>query len=138
MAKYVYPAIFSKEKGEGYSVFFPDFDENCKYSCTTQGKDAKDAMLMANDALCLTLYDMEEKGVVIPNPSDISVLKTEKVGDFASLVDCDTEFYRKFYAKKAVRKMLTIPAYLNVMAENENVNFSQVLQEALKSKLGIQ
>lgn len=137
MAKYVYPAIFSKEENGGYSVVFPDFDENCKYGCATQGKDIKDAMFMANDALCLTLYDMEETGAIMPNPSDISVLKGEKPGDFVSLVDCDTEFYRKFYAKKAVRKMLTIPAYLNVMAEKQNINFSQVLQEALRQRLNI-
>ncbi|MCL2060998.1 MAG: type II toxin-antitoxin system HicB family antitoxin [Firmicutes bacterium] len=138
MAKYVYPAIFTKEATGGYSVGFPDFGDDCKYGCSTQGKDLNDALFMANDALCLTLYDMEESGEVIPKSSDISLIKTDKAGDFVSLVSCDTEYYRKFYEKKAVRKTLTIPAYLNVMAERENINFSQVLQEALKQRFELQ
>ena len=137
MAKYVYPAVFTKEKAGGYSVDFPDF-ETTKHGCFTSGKDIKDAMLMANDALCLTLYDMEELNEKPPKPSDITELKVSSEGDFVSLVDCNTEFYRRYFAKKAVRKTLTIPAALNVMAEHENINFSQVLQEALKSRLGIQ
>lgn len=45
--------------------------------------------------------------------------------------------YRKKHNNKSIKKTLTIPAWLNTIAEKENVNFSQVLQEALKEKLGI-
>jgi predicted RNase H-like HicB family nuclease len=54
MAKYVYPAIFTKEKDGGYSVCFPDVE-----SCYTDGDDMADALEMAEDVLCLMLYDME-------------------------------------------------------------------------------
>ncbi|MBR1530242.1 MAG: toxin-antitoxin system, antitoxin component, HicB domain protein [Oscillospiraceae bacterium] len=53
------------------------------------------------------------------------------------MVACDTLEYRKFFDKKAVKKTLTIPNWLNIMAERAGVNFSAVLQEALLEKLNI-
>lgn len=128
MAKYVYPAVFKKE-GSLYSVVFPDFE-----SCYTQGENLADACEMAEDVLCLTLYGLEEKDAVIPAPSDINNVTTG-VDSFASLVSCDTLEYRKFYDNRAVKKTLSIPAWLNTMSERENINFSAVLQEALKREL---
>ena len=43
--------------------------------------------------------------------------------------------YAEKYGKKAVRKNLTIPAWLNTFAENNHINFSQVLQDALISRV---
>ncbi|MBQ8960651.1 MAG: type II toxin-antitoxin system HicB family antitoxin [Ruminococcus sp.] len=127
--KYAYPAIFTMEEDGGYSVLFPDVPH-----CYTDGETLAEAIENANDVLCLRLYDMEEAGEQIPAPSDISSVKTEK-GSFVSVVACDTLEYRKFYDKKAVKKTLTIPNWLNVTAERANVNFSAVLQEALIEKL---
>jgi predicted RNase H-like HicB family nuclease len=131
MAKYVYPAIFTKEDEGGYSIHFPDID-----GCFTQGEDMEDGLDMANDALCLMLYHMEEKNKAIPLPSD--PLNIE-VGEnaFISLVTCDTMDYRRFYDNKAVKKTLTIPAWLNAMAIQREINFSQVLQNALKEQLQV-
>ena len=53
------------------------------------------------------------------------------------MICCDTIEYRKMYDNKAVKKTLTIPAWLNTMAENNNINFSLVLQNALKQQLGV-
>jgi predicted RNase H-like HicB family nuclease len=131
MAKYVYPAIFTCENGGGYSVLFPDFE-----SCYTCGDDMADALDMAKDVLCLTLYGMEKEGKVIPAPSDIKMIRATDI-DVVSLVGCDTEFYRRFYDSKAVKKTLTIPMWLNEQAERENINFSQTLQRALKEELHI-
>ncbi|OZV12379.1 HicB family protein [Tissierella sp. P1] len=132
MAKYVYPAIFSKEENGLYSIVFPDFE-----ACFTQGDDIQDGLFMANDVLCLTLYDMEENKKEIPTPSDPLKIKVEN-NEFVTLVSCDTLEYRKFYDNKAVKKTLTIPSWLNTMAEREEINFSQLLQEALKDRLQIQ
>ena len=55
-----------------------------------------------------------------------------------SLVCCDTIEYRKLYNNKAVKKTLTIPAWLNTLAERADLNFSSVLQDALKLRLDIQ
>ena len=130
MAKYIYPAIFTKE-GEFYTVRFPDFE-----SCYTQGGSLQDAYEMASDVLCLTLYNLEEEKASIPAASETSAIKTEKE-EFVSLVACDTLEYRQYYDNKAVKKTLTIPAWLNTMSERAGINFSAVLQAALKSALNI-
>lgn len=131
MAKYVYPAIFTPENG-AYSVLFPDLE-----GCYTCGDDLADAMYMANDVLAFTLYDYEKNGRTIPKPSDCKVLKTE--GDsFVSYVICDTLEYQKTNNNKAVKKTLSIPEWLNEMATDANINFSQVLQNALKEQLHVQ
>lgn len=132
MPKYVYPAIFEKESEGGYSVYFPDIE-----GCYTQGEDLAEAVENAEDALCLALYDLEEKSAAIKEPSDISAL-TVKDGDFTSLVSCDTVEYRRYFDNKAVKKTLTIPNWLNVMSERANINFSAVLQKALMQELNIE
>ncbi|MDR0221424.1 MAG: type II toxin-antitoxin system HicB family antitoxin [Lachnospiraceae bacterium] len=131
MAKYVYPAVFTREDCGGYSIHFPDIA-----GCFTQGEDMEDGLDMANDALCLMLYHMEEKSANIPLPSDPLGIE---VGDnaFVSLVACDTLDYKRFYDNKAVKKTLTIPAWLNTMAIQHEINFSQVLQAALKEQLQV-
>ncbi len=70
-------------------------------------------------------------------PSDIRVLQMEKEA-IVSMVCCDTIEYRKLYDNKAVKKTLTIPNWLNTIAERAGVNFSTVLQNALKQQLNIQ
>lgn len=131
MAKYVYPAIFTQEAG-GYSIRFPDFD-----SCYTSAPTLEEGMEMANDVLCLTLYGLEEDGGTIPAASPIKTVQAGEA-EFVTLVSCDTIEYRKFYDNKAVKKTLTIPAWLNTMAERQGVNFSMTLQSALKQELNIQ
>ena len=126
--KYVYPAIFQRED-DGYSVRFPDVD-----GCFTSGETLEEAMSMAEDALCLMLYDMEESAETIPNASDVRDFHCEE-NEFVSLVACDTLEYRRYYNNKAVKKTLSIPAWLNTMAEREDINFSSVLQKALKEEL---
>lgn len=129
--KYAYPAIIQAEADGLYSVEFPDID-----GCVTSGSSLPDAIQMAEDALCLMLYDMEESSEEIPVPSD---LKAVQAGTDAlvSLVCCDTIEYRKLYNNKAVKKTLTIPAWLNTLAERADLNFSSVLQDALKLRLDI-
>ena len=132
MSKYVYPAIFTKEDDGKYSVLFPDIE-----NCFTGGDDMADALEMAEDILCLMLYDMEKDGKAIPSPSDTKAINVEN-DSVVSLVRCDTEFYRRFYENKSVKKTLTIPMWLNERAERANINFSGILQEALKVHLNIQ
>ena len=129
MAKYVYPAIFTQEKNGMYSVEFPDIE-----NCYTGGDDMADALEMAEDVLCLTLYDMEQDGRAIPAPSDYNAVKADGQ-NIVTLIGCDTEFYRRFNEKKSVKKTLTIPMYLNERAELAGINFSATLQAALKEEL---
>ena len=131
MAKYVYPAVFTHEAEGGYSITFPDLPD-----CATSAETLEEGIEMAADALCLMLYDMEEGGAVPPEPSDVrSIVCAEN--QLVTLIRCDTIEYRKFFDNRAVKKTLTIPAWLNTMAERQGVNFSMILQNALTAELHI-
>lgn len=131
MAKYVYPAVFTAEEEGGYSIHFPDLE-----GCYTQGEDLAEGLEMAKDVLCLVLYGLEEEQKEIPAASALNEVKAEE-NQIVTLVACDTIEYRKFFDNRAVKKTLSIPNWLNTMAERANINFSGVLQDALKEKLGI-
>ena len=130
MAKYVYPAVFSPEDG-GYSVSFPDLD-----GCYTCGDDLADAMYMAADVLALTLWDMEENKVAIPNSSTIDSVSLRS-DEFVSYIAADTVEYRKKVDTKSVKRTVSLPHWLDEIATAQNVNFSQTLQNALKAELNI-
>lgn len=129
--KYVYPAIFTKEEN-GYSVLFPDLE-----GCYTCGDDLADAMYMAEDVLAFTLYHYEVRGDSIPAASDATNIKT-KSEEFVSYILADTIDYQKRNNNKAVKKTLSIPEWLNELAVSADINFSQVLQNALKEQLHVQ
>lgn len=131
MAKYAYPAVFTPEDDGGFSVRFPDLE-----SCYTCGDDMVDALTMAEDVLALVLYGYEKDGREIPLPSSESSISLSE-GEFVNFIACDTMEYRKMYNSKAVKKTLTIPEWLNEAAVAMDLNFSQVLQEALISKIQI-
>lgn len=134
MARYVYPAIFTQEEEGGFSIRFPDLE-----NCFTDADGLIEGMQMANDVLCLTLYDMEQNQKKIPSASDVAnIQKLVREDEFVTLIACDTIEYRKFYDNKAVKKTLSIPSWLNDMAERAGINFSGTLQEALKQQLNIQ
>lgn len=126
--KIVYPAIFTYDKKENcYLVDFIDF------SCSTFGATLQEAFFMAGEAMGLYFEDEKEYPEATKNYKNIDL----KENQFVSLVGVDMIEYYKRNSNKSVKKTLTIPEWLNVLAENENINFSQVLQEALKEKLVI-
>lgn len=130
MSQYVYPAIFEPEDGL-YNVSFPDIPD-----CYTCGDDLADAVHMAEDALSGYLARAEEMNWAIPNVSLMSEVQANK-DCIVSLVLADTEEFRRRTSTKAVKKTLTIPAWMNEAAEAQHVNFSAVLQDALRQKLGL-
>lgn len=124
--KLVYPAIFEPwDDGNGYTVTVPDLP-----GCTTEGDTLAEAILMAEDAASGWVLDELEDGKPVPAAS-----KPEHVhaapGCLVNLLVLDMDAYAEKYGSKAVRKNLTIPAWLNTFAEQHNINFSQVLQDAL-------
>lgn len=131
MAKYVYPAVFTPEEDGKYSVFFPDLD-----GCYTCGDDLQDAIVMAEDVLAFYLYDEEVAQNEIQKSSTTAEIEL-KDGEFVNYIACDTIEYAKMHNNRAVKKTLTIPEWLNEAATRAGVNYSQVLQEALMSKLNI-
>lgn len=133
MAKYVYPAIFTPEQG-GFSVAFPDIE-----TCFTEGDSLVEAVDNANDALSMILDHMERNRMEIPKASSVAeIQRSVAAGEFVTLVSCDTSEYRRTHDNRAVKKTLSIPSWLNEMAEKAGINFSAALQIALKQQLNIQ
>lgn len=128
--KYIFPAVFSIEN-DGISVEFPDLP-----GCLSCGDTDDEALYMAKDALELHLFGLEEEGEHIPEPSSISSLNLEK-NQFVALIEVWMPPIRDEMAQRAVKKTLTLPKWLNDLAEEKKVNFSQVLQNALMSYLGV-
>ena len=127
--KYVYPVIFEEAEEGGYNVTVPDIPGT--FTC---GDDMADAIYMAEDVIAMMLADYEDEKKTIPVPSKIEDIKTDGI---VSLVVADTDEWRKLVDNRAVKKTLSIPSWLNAKAEKAGINFSQVLQEALCSKLGV-
>ena len=124
--KLVYPAIFRPcEEKEGYTVIVPDLP-----GCVTEGDTLADAILMAEDAASGWVLDELEDGNAVPAASQIDAIP-RKQGELVNLLVLDMDTYVEKYGNKAVRKNLTIPAWLNTFAEKHQVNFSQVLTDAL-------
>lgn len=123
--KLIYPACFYPNEESGFTVEVPDLP-----GCVSGGATLADAISMAQDAASGWVLDEMESGNTIPSASKLVDLMPED-GGFASLLMLDMDSYADKYGAKAVRKNLTIPAWLNTYAENQGVNFSQILQEAL-------
>lgn len=128
LKKLFYPAIFTPEDDGGYSVAFPDMD-----GCFTQGETIEEAYEMAFDALGLEIEFLESEKRTIPSPSAPNAIKLNK-NEFVAIIEFDMLEYQKKHNSKAVKKTLTIPQWLNEEAMAKNINFSQVLQEALLIK----
>lgn len=127
--KRAYPIILSQ--GKDYIVVsIPDFNIN------TQGKDIPEAIEMARDAIGIMGIDMEDEKEALPTPSDLSAIKSN-AKDIITLVDVDFAEYRRKNDMRTVKKNCTIPSWLNFEAEKAGVNFSALLQSALKKELHI-
>lgn len=125
--KLVYPAIFSPyEDGTGgYVVEFPDLP-----GCVSGGDDLAEALFMAKDAASGWVLTELEDGNAVPKASPIKELETEEE-QFVSLIALDMNAYAAKYGTNAVKKTLTIPAWLNTFVEQNGISCSKVLQEAL-------
>lgn len=131
MKKLYYPVIFHPED-VGFSTIVPDIE-----GCFSQGDDMDEAVAMTQDAIGLMLEDIIFANGELPRPSSPKSIAVEDE-DFLVMVEFDALAYRKRIQPQAVKKTLTIPAWLNHMAEAQGVNFSNVLQKALKQELHIQ
>lgn len=124
--KIMYPALFHEENGE-YWVEFPDLP-----GCQSFGSSKEEIYCNAEEALeAFSLAILEEKNP-LPKPSDLRDIVTD-LNSFSSYVTADLSAYLN--KAKAVKKTLTIPAWLNDAACERGINFSQVLQESLLQKM---
>ncbi|MBR0226943.1 MAG: type II toxin-antitoxin system HicB family antitoxin [Clostridia bacterium] len=128
--RYFFPAVFTYEPDQEIAVVFPDLD------CATSGENDDDALLSARELLGAVLYGMEEDGESIPSPSALNAIQAED-NERVVLVDVYMPSIRLAKVNRSVNRTVTLPAWLNAAALEKNINFSQVLQDALKKNLGL-
>lgn len=127
---FYYPAVFQKEE-VGYSVWVPDIQ-----GCVSQGDTFDEAMEYIKDAIGICLDLIVQNGNVPPKATEPNVIELEP-DQFVAVVSFDFDEYQKKHGEKSVKKTLTLPAWLNTLSERKNINFSQVLQNALIHELQI-
>ena len=125
-----YPVLLTYEEGQEIAVEIPDLD------VATSGVDDEDALISARELLGLTIFGLEEDHEAIPAPSPIRSIKAEE-NQVVVLVDVYMPAIRMAQNNKAVSRTVTLPAWLNAKALSYDINFSQVLQDALKEKLHV-
>ncbi len=129
--RYVFPALLTFDEGFDIAVTFPDLD-----GCATSGENELEACEMANEALGLHLWGMEQDGDEIPEPSKITDIKTEN-NQCIIMVDVFMPAVRTAMENRSVNRTVTLPAWLNSLGIEHKVNFSLLLQNALKNELNI-
>ena len=124
--KLTYPAIlYPWDDGPGYTVEVPDLP-----GCVSEGGSLAEAIIMGTDAASGWVLTELEDGKPAPRASPMDAIHPD-AGGFVSMLVLDIDAYAAKYGNKAVRKNLTIPAWLNTFAEARHINFSQVLQDSL-------
>ena len=126
--RYFYPAVFTYEPEQEIAVVFPDLD------CATSGINDDDALLSARELLGCVLNGLEEDGEKIPSPTPLADVKLQQ-NERAVLIDVYMPSIRMAQINRSVSRTVTLPAWLNALALEHNINFSQVLQDALKTQL---
>lgn len=130
MTRNVYPVVL-KQGAKFIVADIPDFQID------TQGEDVAEAIEMARDAIGLMGMDMQDDGEELPTPSRMEDIRKENIKDIVTLVDVDFDEYRRAHEMRAVKKNCTIPSWLNFEAEKAGINFSNLLAEAIRKKLGL-
>ena len=128
--KYVYPALFTTED-DSIIVTFPDLDDTF-----TDGATMQEAFENAEDVLNLMLWNREEEKKEIPLPSPPKQI-TVPQGATLAMIKADTLAYRKMHDTKTIRRSITIPSWLDTLARERNINFSQLMQNAIRRECGI-
>lgn len=125
---YTYPAFFYFDD-DGISIEFPDLP-----GCLPCAHDQGEAFRNAKEAMGLHLYGMEQDGDPIPAPTPVAQLRPDE-GGVVVMVEVFMPAFRDRMNNKSVNRTVTLPAWLNTAALERNINFSQVLQDALKAQL---
>ena len=127
-----YPAIFSFD-ADGISVSFPDLP-----GCLSCANNSAEAVYMARDALSLRLWSDECDKIPFPVPSDPIKLKEGlQPEEIVELIDVDMGAVRAKHSGRSANKMVTMPEWLLNAGKEANINFSQLIQDALMEKLGV-
>lgn len=126
--KLVYPAVLTPwDDGNGYTVTVPDLP-----GCVSEGASIPEALLMGTDAASGWVLDELEDGKPAPVSSTLEDAASEAPEDsIVSYLVLDMDSYAERYGKKAVRKNITIPAYMNAYIEDNGLSLSEITQNAI-------
>lgn len=129
--KLAYPIVLTpyEDHSGGYVVECPDMP-----GLVTGGDTLAEALYMAEDAASGWVLTELEAGKPAPQASNIEDVKPEEPNGIVSLVVLDMDAYAQKYGKKAVRKNVTIPAWLDTYGEEQHMNYSQILREGLEAR----
>lgn len=122
--KLVYPAIFTPfDEGNGFTVEVPDLP-----GCITEGGNLVEAIEMGTDAASGWILGEIEDGNSFPAAS----LSLEApTGSFVNLLVLDMDAYAERYGSRAVRRNITVPAWLDTYAQKNHLSLSRVIQDSL-------
>ena len=124
--KYLYPAVFTPfGDRDGFTVEVPDLP-----GCVTEGDSLIEAIEMANDAACGWILEEVENGRSFPAPSDPKYMEVDKES-FVNLMVLDIDAYAEQYGSKAVRRNITLPAWLDTYVQKNHLSLSKVVQESI-------
>lgn len=126
--KKAYPVVLTPAE-HGYVVYVPNLQIN------TEGDNIANAIDMARDAIGLWGIAEQDAEREIPEPSLLPI--AHKADEIVTFVDIDFDAYRRANDMRTIRKNVTVPSWLNDLAEKSGVNFSQVLQDGLKQRLHV-
>lgn len=127
--KLAYPAIFEPCEEGGYTVSFPDLP-----GCFTEGDDLAEALYMAQEAAGGWLLVTLEDGEKLPPVSKFEDINVED-GCIVNMVAMDMDELALKYGKHAVKKTLTIPAWMNTFVEEHQISCSKLLQDAINKAM---
>lgn len=125
---YKFVAIF-EYADDGINISFPDLP-----GCLSCADTTEEALKNAKEVLGLVLVHFEREGQPIPNATPIEKIECNK-NEKAFIISVWMPLARSEVKDVMVKKTLTIPRWLNDLAEAENVNFSKILKSALEDYL---
>ena len=130
MRKLTYLAVFEVDENPGISVFFPDVP-----GCVSCGDNFDHALQMAKEALALHVYGMEKDGEPLPDRTDR--IPSINPGDLVVPVSVYPDMVKDEISNRREKTTVTIPHWLKAAAEAEKLNYSRLLEAAIKETLGI-
>ena len=121
---YTYTAVITESNGTYYAKV-PDIN-----GCITTGTTLTEAITLITDALKLCIVTLEDENIKPKEPTSQSDIPHES-SDILTIVQADTIKYRSATDTKAVRKNVSLPAWMVNLADKRGINCSKVLQDAL-------
>ena len=105
-------------------------------ACFTDGESIEEVIINAKDVLEGTIFSLLKNNLEVPEPT-LTKPNLEN-NEFLVYIDIQLTPIIDKVKNQTIKKTLTIPKWLNDEVEKHSVNFSNLLQTAIKKYLNIQ